>query len=126
LHHEPAGTAAGGSFSGLHSGSLCQLVVLTAEGRVQLLSVLQLSPLEEQAAAAAAAGQWDCGARFGSSIRLLRSSELQLQQGHTAGAPPAAWGHGLSEQELGLAGGRQVGSTSLAVLLLMGWAPART
>jgi hypothetical protein len=123
-HCSPVTTwlAAGGASSRLQSSALCQLVMLSAEGTVQLLSVLQLSLLEQQAAAAAAAGQWDCGARFGSSIRLLRCSELQLQQGPGAGSP-AAGAAAVLRQPPGLAGAQQVGGMGSDRLRLCG--PAR-
>jgi hypothetical protein len=94
---------------------VCQLVALTAEASVQLFSVLQLSPLEQLAAASAAPGAWDGGLRFGGSVRLLRSTELQLvsqQAGGPAGSASSSWAAGSGtaglDRLLALAGGQQV------------------
>lgn len=102
--------------AGRARGAVCQLVALTAEASVQLFSVLQLSPLEQQAAASAAPGAWDGGLRFGGSVRLLRSNDLQLvsqQAGGPGGSAAGTWaGSGTAglDRLLALAGGQQVGA----------------
>jgi hypothetical protein len=111
--------------AGRARGAVCQLVALTAEASAQLLTVLQLSPLEQQAAASAAPGAWDGGLRFDGSIRLLRSNELQLvsqPSGGPAAGSAAGSGAGAAaglDRLLGLAGGQQVRDGTLDCALTL-------